>query len=68
LITLRLVLVIACVVIINSLVPLNYAHYVLGTELVVFGIFIIYKCEWTTEFIRVNLLSYPFVRYFFDEN
>jgi len=71
LVTLRFVLVFVCILIINGLIGskhIEWTPYVLGSELILAGVFMIYKWEWTAEFIRVNLLRYPFIHYFLDKN
>ena len=70
-VTLRFVLVFVCILIINCLIGskhIEWTPYVLGSELILAGVFMIYKWEWTAEFIRVNLLRYPFIHYFLDKN
>jgi len=46
----------------------QYFKYLFGLEFIVCGLLLILKIEWTAEFLRVNLLSYPGLRYFLGED
>ena len=70
-VTVPLLLILMAVVLFNSFIGFHHSELIpiiLGFELVVFGIFIIYKSEWTAKFVYQNLLNYPFFHNFIPKN
>jgi hypothetical protein len=63
-----LILFIGINVFLAHVIPMRVFDVVYGTEWVAIGLLMIVFWKWTAEFIRINLVSYPFWRYVIPKN